>query len=294
MERKLFTEEMKAFRESVRKYIRTKIVPEYPKWEDARGVPREAWIEAGRQGWLCPEAPEAFGGMGTSFLYTVILTEELYYHGVSGFFIPLHNGIVYPYIENFGTDEQKRKWTPGCVSGETILALAMTEPGFGSDIAHLTTEARREGDHYVINGSKTFISNGQIADLFVVAVRTDANAQPPHRGISLLLVDSKAPGFSRGKNLEKVGFHAQDTSEIFFDNCRVPVTNLLGAQEGLGFKQLMENLQQERLVIAIGAAAATAGSLDLTVDYVKIRKAFDQPLSKFQNTRFRLAECAAR
>ena len=294
MERKILaSEELRIFRDTVREIIKSQIVPEYEKWEDARMVPREAWLEAGRQGWLCPEASEEFGGMGASLLYTVILTEELYYHGVSGFFIPLHNGIVYPYIDRFGTPEQKKKWTPGCVSGETILALAMSEPCFGSDIAHLTTEARRDGDYYVLNGSKTFISNGQLADLFVVAVRTDPKAEPAHRGISLILVDSNCKGFSRGKNLDKVGFHAQDTSEIFFEDCRVPVANLLG-KENEGFKYLMQNLQQERLVLAIGAAAAAAGSLDLTVEYVKTRHAFGQPLSKFQNTRFKLAEAAAR
>ncbi len=291
--RKLFDEALDLFRQSVRKVVETEIVPRYAKWEEQGEVSREAWLDAGRRGWLCPEAPEEYGGAGQNLLSTVVLTEELYYAGVPGFFIPLHNGIVYPYLERHANEEQKRRWVPGCVSGEKILALAMTEPGYGSDIAHLRTRARREGDHYLVDGSKTFISNGQIADLFVVAVRTDPDADTPHRGISLLVVDANSPGFSRGRRLEKIGFHAQDTSEIFFEDCRVPAANLLG-EEGQGFRYMMQSLQQERLVLSIGAVAAARGALDLTVDYVKTRQAFGQPLSKLQNTRFELAELATK
>lgn len=291
MDRKLFSEDLQAFRASVRKYVKAEIVPHYEEWEANHMVPREAWLEAGRQGWLCPEAPESLGGAGASFLYTVVLTEELYFHGVPGFFIPLHNGIVYPYIDRFGNDAQKKRWIPGCVSGEKILALAMSEPSVGSDLARLRTEARREGDHYVLNGSKIFISNGQLGDLFVVAARTNPKAERPHDGISLFVVEAGTPGFSRGRNLEKIGFHAQDTSEIFFEDCKVPAANLLG-EEGKGFRYMMENLQQERLVLSIGATAAAAGSLELTCDYVKTREAFGAPLSKLQHTRFTLAELA--
>lgn len=293
MDRKIFSEEHEIFRSAVRKYIQANIVPKYAEWEEAHCVPREMWLEAGKQGWLCPNAEEEYGGLGVDFLYNVVLTEEMSFFGVPGFFVSLHNDVVFPYIERFANPEQKKRWVPGCVSGEKILAVAMSEPDAGSDLASLRTKAIRDGDHYVVNGSKTFISNGQLADLVVVAVRTDPDAQPPHRGISLLVVEADTPGFTRGRNLDKVGFHAQDTSEMFFDDCRVPVENLLGV-EGAGFKFLMENLQQERLALAIGGAAAAAGTLAVTLDYVHERKLFGQTLSKFQNTRFELAEVATK
>lgn len=293
MKRKIFSEDHQAFRDSVRRFVKTRVVPQYPAWEEARCVPREMWREVGALGWLCPTAEERFGGLGADFLYNVVITEELSFHGATGFFVSLHNDVVFPYLERFATDEQKGRWVPGCVSGEHVLAIAMTEPEAGSDLAALRTRAVRDGDHYVVNGSKTFISNGQIADLFVVAVRTDPEAARPHQGISLLVVEADRPGFHRGRNLDKVGFHAQDTSEIFFEDCRVPVANRLG-EEGLGFRYLMENLQQERLALAIGGAAAAEGTLAVTLDYVRQRRLFGQTLSQFQNTRFEIAEIATK
>jgi len=275
-------------RKSFRKYLKDKIIPHYPEWEDAGIIPREVWLEAGKNGWLCPTAEEQFGGPGGDFLYAVIITEEIYYHGLCGLFWWVHSDIFYPYLEKYATDEQKQKWIPGCISGETILALAMTEPQVGSDIARLETTARREGDDYIVNGSKTFISNGQLADVCIVAVRSGEERRP-HDGISLLLVETNTQGYQKGTNLEKIGLHAQDTSEIFFNDCRVPRENLLGL-EGQGFKHLMENLQQERLLLAIGACAAARGAFDLTLNYVKQREAFGQTIGAFQNTRFAMAE----
>ncbi|MBI2339024.1 MAG: acyl-CoA dehydrogenase family protein [Deltaproteobacteria bacterium] len=292
LKRKIFSKEHDAFRLTVRDYIRKKILPHYEEWEKAGIVPREVWSEAGKLGWLCPAAETKYGGLGADFLYSVVIGEELGFHGVPGVFFPLHSDIVFPYIENFANEDQKRRWIPGCITGEKILAVAMTEPETGSDLANIRTRAVREGDHYLVNGSKTFISNGQLADLIVVAVRT-TETDPPYKGLSLLAIEAGSPGFSRGRNLEKIGLHAQDTSELFFQDCRVPVENLLG-REGEGFKYLMQNLQQERLVLAIGACASAGGALQQTLDYVKTRKAFGQTLGKFQNTRFKLAEAAAK
>jgi len=207
------------------------------------------WLEAGENGWLCPTAEKRFGGPEGDFLYSLIITEEIYYHALNGLFWWVHSDIFLPYIEKYADERLKQKWIPRCISGESILALAMTEPEVGSDIARLTTSARREGDHYVVNGSKTFISNGQLADVCIVAVRT-AETDRAHDGISLLLVETDRKGFHKGANLKKIGLHAQDTSELFFNDCRVPIENLLGV-EGCGFKYLMENLQQERLLLAI-------------------------------------------
>lgn len=292
MKRRIFEREHQMFRQSFRKYLKSKIIPLYGEWEKAGITPREIWREAGKNGWLCPTAEERFGGPGGDFLYSTVITEEMYYHGVSSLFWPLHNDIVFPYIEIYANEEQKKRWIPKCISGESILAVAMTEPDAGSDLARLSTTAVREGDHYVVNGSKIFISNGQLADLCVTAVRT-ADTPRPHDGISLLVIDAASKGYRRGANLEKIGMHAQDTSEIFFDDCRVPVQNRLG-KEGEGFKYLMRNLQQERLVLAIGACAAAAGALDITIDYVKNRKIFGKSVGDFQNTRFTLAELATK
>ncbi len=290
MKRRIFEKEHDMFRKSFRQYLKSKVIPAYGEWEKAGITPREIWIEAGKNGWLCPTAEERFGGPGGDFLYSTVITEEMYYHGVSSLFWPLHNDIVFPYIELYASEAQKKKWIPGCVSGQSILAVAMTEPDAGSDLARLSTTAVKDGDHYVVNGSKIFISNGQLADLCVTAVRT-ADTHRPHDGISLLVIEADSRGYRRGTNLEKIGMHAQDTSEIFFDDCRVPAENLLG-KEGEGFKYLMHNLQQERLVLAIGACAAAAGALDITIDYVKNRKIFGKSISDFQNTRFTLAELA--
>ncbi len=291
MKRRIYTEEHEQFREMVRRWVREEVLPHYEDWERAGGVPREAWLRAGELGLVCPCAPEELGGLGADFGYASVINEELNYHATSAFFLPLHSDIVFPYIERLGTAEQKVRWAPGCISGETVLALSMTEPDAGSDLAALRTRAIRDGDHYVVDGSKTFVSNGQLADLFVVAVRTDPDADRPHRGISLLVIEADTPGFARGRNLEKIGLHAQDTSELFFDGCRVPAANLLGA-EGRGFHHLMESLQQERLVLAVGAAAAARGCLDLAIEHVNERQMFGAPMSRLQNTRFELAEMA--
>ncbi len=219
------------------------------------------------------------------------IIEELAEQGVGGFFLALHNDVVFPYLAGLGTPEQRQRWIPGCVSGDHVLALAMTEPGAGSDLARIATRAVRSGDHYVVDGAKTFISNGQTADLFVVAVRTGHDSARPHAGLSLLVIEADRPGFVRGKNLRKIGLHAQDTSELSFSGCRVPAENLLGA-EGDGFLSMMRNLQQERLVIAVGSAAAARGCLALTVAYAKERMLFGQRLIDLQNTRFELARMA--
>ena len=292
MKRRIFRKEHDIFRKSFRSYLKDKIIPFYDEWEDAGVTPREVWREAGKNDFLCPTADETYGGAGADFLYSVVITEELYYHGLSSLFWPLHNDIVFPYIELYANEEQKKRWIPQCVSGQSILAVAMTEPDAGSDLASLSTRAVRDGDHYIVNGSKIFISNGQLADLCVVAVRT-AETGKPHSGVSLLVIESDRPGYRRGTNLKKIGMRAQDTSELFFDDCRVPKENLLG-KEGEGFKYLMHNLQQERLVLAIGAYAAAEGALDITLDYVKGRKLFGKTLNKFQNTRFTLAEIATK
>ena len=292
MKRVIFKTEHNIFRASFRKYLKDKLIPHYDQWEAAGVLPKEVWLEAGKHGWLCPTAEEKHGGAGGDFLYSVIIIEELYYHSLQGVFWPTHSDIIYPYIEKYAIEEQKEKWLPKCITGESILAIAMTEPAVGSDLAQLSTTAIRDGDQYIVNGSKTFLSNGQLADLCVVAVRT-SDTERPHDGISLLVIESDREGYRKGRKLEKIGLHAQDTSELFFDNCRVPANNLLGA-EGSGFKYLMQNLQQERLVIAIGAFASAKGALDLTLEHVKERRAFGKTIGQFQNTRFSLAEIATK
>jgi acyl-CoA dehydrogenase len=245
----------------------------------------------GAAGFLGPNAPAEYGGGGVDFMYDAIVVEELSRVRAHGLMMGLHSDICLPYITSYGTEEQKKRHAPGAISGETILAIAMTEPGTGSDLAAVQTTARRDGDNYVINGSKLFISNGQIADLVIIVAKTDPKANPPHRGVSLILVERDTPGFVRGRKLDKLGFKGQDTSELFFEDCRVPVSNLLG-REGGGFKMLMEKLQQERLVTAVGALASARRCLDDTVAYAKQRKAFGQPIAGFQNTQFKLAEMA--
>jgi acyl-CoA dehydrogenase len=252
---------------------------------------RESWRKMGAAGFLGANAPVEYGGAGADFAYDAIVNEELARVRAHGLMMGLHSDICMPYISTFGNEEQKRRYLPGAISGELILAIGMTEPGTGSDLAAVQTTARRDGDSYVINGSKIFISNGQIANLIIVVAKTDPKATPAHRGISLILVDGDAPGFNRGRKLDKLGFKGQDTSELFFEDCRVPVTNLLG-REGNGFKMLMEKLQQERLVTAIGATASTRRCLEDTIAYTKQRRAFGQPIATFQNTQFKLAEMA--
>src|SRR5262249_53774437 len=232
-----------------------------------------------------------YGGAGGDFLYDAIIMEELADVRAHALMISLHSDIILPYLTAYGNEEQKRRYVPGAIRGEILLGIAMTEPGTGSDLANVQTRARREGDHYVINGAKTFISNGQIGDLFIVVCRTDPDADPPHRGISLILVEASTPGFVKGRKLDKLGLRGQDTSELAFEDCRVPVSNLLG-REGQGFVMLMEKLQQERLCIAVSSIASSRRALADTVAYVKQRHAFGQPIGSFQHIQFTLAELA--
>jgi acyl-CoA dehydrogenase len=287
-----FTESHQIFRETFRKFLFKEIGDRYAEWEEAGVVPRELWKKFGDSGYLVPWAPEEYGGAGADWLYSVIITEELARFGASGVFVPLHSDIVAPYIYSFGTDEQKKRWLPGAISGDTILAVAMTEPEAGSDLAAIRTTARREGGSWVINGQKTFISNGHLSDLVVVAARTGGADTPAAQAMSLFVVERDTPGFTRGKLIKKIGLKAQDTAELFFDDCHVPADNLLG-QEGMGFIFLMQKLQQERLVCALGSQAAAERCLEMTVEYVKERKLFGKPLSKFQNTQFLVAELAS-
>ncbi|MAE71509.1 MAG: acyl-CoA dehydrogenase, partial [Gemmatimonadetes bacterium] len=242
-----FTPEHRLFREQFRRWLESEIVPHHETWERKGLVPREIWTRAGELGFLCPSLPEEYGGLGLDFLYSVVIIEECAHANASGLQLSLHSDIVAPYLEHFGGEELKRRLLPGCVSGEHVLAIGMTEPDTGSDLAAIRTTAVRQGDEYIVNGQKTFISCGQTCDLVLVAVKTDTEAVPAHAGVSLLLVEADRPGFSRGRNLEKIGLHAQDTSELAFEDCRVPAANLLGEAEGQGFYQLMRELQQERL-----------------------------------------------
>jgi acyl-CoA dehydrogenase len=277
MRRDLFTEEHETFRAQVRRFVDKEIAPRVDEWNRAGMSDRESWRKMGEAGFLGANAPADYGGAGADFIYDAIIIEELAWVRAHGLMMPLHSDICLPYLTTFGSAEQKKRYVPGAISGDVILAIAMTEPGTGSDLAAVQTSARRDGDSYVINGSKMFIS------------KTDPKANPPHRGISLILVDATAPGFNRGRKLDKLGLRGQDTSELFFEDCRVPVTNLLG-REGTGFKMLMEKLQQERLVVAVGAMASARRCLEDTIAYTKQRRAFGQPIAAFQNTQFKLAE----
>jgi len=291
MERMLpFTAEHRMFRESFSKFVANELVPYYQEWEDNEIVPRKIFKKMGNYGYLCTWVEEEYGGPGGDFLYSVIVAEEINRQGVRGVFSPLHSDIVAPYIGTYGTNEQKKRWLPGCVSGNTILAVAMTEPGAGSDLAAIRTRAVKNGDTYIINGSKTFISNGILADLVVVAAKTDPAAGP--NGITLFVVERGTSGFERGKQIHKIGLHAQDTAELFFEDCRVPASNMLGG-EGNGFKCLMNKLQQERLICSLGSQSSAERCLELTLNYVKDRTIFGKPLAGFQNTQFTLAEIAA-
>ncbi len=289
MRRDLFTEEHQMFRAQVARFVDSEIAPKVEQWNRAGMSDRESWRKMGEAGFLGANAPAEYGGAGADFIYDAIIIEELARVRAHGLMMGLHSDVCMPYITTFGNAEQKRRYLPGAISGEKILAVAMTEPGTGSDLAAVQTTARREGDSYLINGSKMFISNGQIADLVVVVAKTDPKANPPRKGISLILVDADAPGFNRGRKLDKLGFRGQDTSELFFEDCRVPVTNLLG-REGQGFTMLMEKLQQERLVVGVGAMASARRCLEDTIAYTKQRRAFGQTIASFQNTQFKLAE----
>jgi acyl-CoA dehydrogenase len=293
MERTLYSEEHELFRKSFRTFLERAVVPHQMKWIEAGIVDREAWREAGKAGFLCPWLEPEYGGAGGDFLHSVIVSEELCRIYESGFGLPLHSDIVVPYIHEFGTEEQKQKWLPGCASGEFVTAIAMTEPGTGSDLAAITTTARREGDEYVINGAKTFISNGILCDLCIVAAKTDADPNNKHAAISLFVVEANRKGFIKSKKLKKLGMLAQDTAELVFEDVRVPVESRLG-EEGAGFLMLMRKLQQERLMVAIMSQSGAEQVLADTIAYAKDRKAFGKPISKFQNTQFKLVECATK
>jgi len=291
MERLYLTEEHEIFRQALRKFLEKEAVPNYEQWEKNKEVPRSFWKKLGEQGYLCPQVEEKYGGLGTDFGYAVVMNEEMERVGTGMVGISLHNDIVIPYIEAYGTEEQKQRWLPGALTGDIITAIGMTEPGAGSDLASIQTTAIRDGDDYIINGEKTFITNGYSADLVVLVCKTDLKANPPHRGISLFVVEAGTPGFKKGKKLRKIGQHANDTSELIFEDVRVPRTNLLG-EEGKGFYYLMEKLQQERLLVAIQCMASAEKMLELTIDYVKQRQAFGTTISNFQNTQFKIAEMA--
>jgi alkylation response protein AidB-like acyl-CoA dehydrogenase len=292
MRRTLFEPEHVDYRESVRRFVAEEITPHHAEWELEGIVPRELFAKAAAKGMLAMQVPEEFGGSGVDdFRFNQIISEEVGFSGDagSGLGITLHNDICLPYFLRLCNEEQRARWLPGIADGSLITALAMTEPEMGSDLAGLRTTAVREGEEYVVNGSKTFITNGINSDLVITAVKTDPSQR--HAGISLLIVERGMEGFDRGRNLEKVGMHAQDTSELFFDNVRVPVENRLG-EEGQGFRHMTGNLPQERLSIAIAGVAAARGALRATIEYVKQRQAFGQPIGSFQNSRFALAEMA--
>jgi acyl-CoA dehydrogenase len=287
--RAVYDEEHDQFRETVRRFAASKIAPDFQRWEDAGIIDRSLWRTGGEAGLLCPQVPEEFGGADGDFRHNAVVIEELSYSGFAGpaTDFSVHNDVCCGYLLSYGSSEQKRKWLPRMVSGETVCAIAMTEPGTGSDLQGIRTRAARVGEDYVISGQKTFISNGQMCDLVIVVVRT--TPEGGSRGLSLILVEADRPGFRRGKNLEKLGHLSSDTSELFFDDVRVPAANLLGA-EGGAMGALMSELPQERLTIALHSIAAAQKAFDLTRDYVRQRHAFGSPIGSFQNTRFKLAD----
>lgn len=282
--------ELELFRDNVKRFLENEIKPHYESWEKASWMPREFWNKLGENGLLCVDQPEQYGGAGVPFQYSMVILNEMAKMGLSSLAtgVSVHSDICAPYVEHLGTQAIKDYWLPRMASGEAVCAIGMSEPGAGSDLAAIRTNAVRDGDHYVVNGSKTFISNGQHADIVVMAVKTDVAAGA--KGVSLLLIDTSLPGFSKGKKLEKMGLHSQDTSELFMDNVRVPVDCLLG-QEGKGFAYMMNELPRERLNIAVIGVAASEGTLEATIQYVQDRKAFGKPLAQLQNTRFTLATC---
>jgi acyl-CoA dehydrogenase len=290
VKRELFDQDHEVYRQTVREFIKREVVPKQEKWREHGSVDRETWRLAGQAGLLCPWLEDKWDGPGGDFLHSVVVCEELARVHESGFAIPLHSDIVAPYIHSFGNDEQRGRWLPGCVNGELVSAIAMTEPNTGSDLAAIRTTARRDGDDYIINGAKTFISNGMLCDIVVVAARTE-NSDDPHKSVSLFVVEATSPGFVRGKKLAKMGLPSQDTAELIFEDCRVPARNRLGP-EGAGFMMLMQKLQQERLIVGVMCQAAAEQVLEDTLAYAKQREAFGRPISKFQNTQFKLAECA--
>jgi acyl-CoA dehydrogenase len=288
--RTVYRDDHEMLRETARRFFERECLPRQAEWDKAGRTDRETWLKAGREGLLCVTVPTEYGGGGGDFGHSCVLAEELHRSGVSGFSLSVHSDITAPYIVRFGTEEQKQRWLPKICRGETIMAIAMTEPGTGSDLKSIRTTAVRDGDDYVINGSKTFISNGLNCDMVLVACKTDPKAGS--KGVSLIMVETDRAGFRRGRKLDKVGQPAADTTELFFDNVRVPVDNLLG-EENKGFVCLMQELAQERLIIAVYSAAKLERLLEQTIEYVKERKAFDGTVWDFQNTKFKLADVKA-
>ena len=290
MKRTIFSPEHEIFRQSVRAFFQREVVPHQERWAEQGMVDREVWRKAGAAGLLCPWLSDEEGGPGGDLLHSLVIIEEQARVYESGLALSLHSDIVVPYLVSFASDELKRRYLPGCVSGEIITAIAMTEPGTGSDLAAIATTARLDGDHYVLNGAKTFITNGILCDLCVVAARSESGDNP-HQNLSLFAVDAGTPGFHKGKKLKKMGMASQDTSELFFEDCRIPAGNIIGPAGG-GFLMLMQKLQQERLVVAAASQAGAEVVLADAIKYVQERKAFGKPIAKFQNTQFKLAECA--
>jgi acyl-CoA dehydrogenase len=271
----LYKKEHFFFRETFKHFLSREIIPFYDQWEKEGIIPKEAWKKMGDNGYLCPWVEKEYGGAGLGLEFSFIITEEMAYAGVYGLMAGLHSDIVAPYIHTFGDTEQKEKWLPGCISGDIILAVAMTEPDAGSDLSSIRTTAVREGENYIINGEKIYISNGILANLIVVACKTETGKGSPYKDTSLICVEDSSPGFSRGRNLEKTGWHSQDTGELIFRDCQAPVSNLLG-EEGKGFYYMMEKLQQERLVSAIMSQASAEAAFNMTLDYYKQRKGLKQ------------------
>ena len=285
--RKIFDETHNMFRESVKRFVKKNVEPYHSEWEKKGIVSRDFWLEAGAAGILCPNVPEEYGGSGADFRYNVIIVEEFMKVGATGPGISVHSDIVTPYLLNYGTESQKSSWLPGMCEGRLVGAIAMTEPGTGSDLQSVKTNAKITDDEIILNGQKTFITNGQNADLIIVVAKTDPNTGA--KGTSLIMCEGDRDGFKRGRNLDKVGLKAQDTSELFFDNVKLPISNLIGSK-GKGFYNLMEQLPQERLAIAVSAVAAAEAALDWTIEYVNERNAFGKKIAEFQNTKFKLAE----
>jgi acyl-CoA dehydrogenase len=284
-----YEEEHRIFREAFRRFVAAEITPNTPRWEEDRLVPRDLWRKMGREGFLCPWLPEGYGGLGVNFLYSLIINEELIRGDGFGVGVPLHADVAVPYIHAYADKDTKQKWLPACTTGEAVAAVGFTEPDAGSDLAAIRTTAVKKGDEYIINGQKTFITNGSVADLIVLAVKTDPAAG--HRGISLILVEADAPGFSRGRKLEKMGYHMQDTAELYFHDCRVPAQNLLG-KEGRGFKYMMEKLQQERLEVCIKCQVHAEECFREGLEYAKVRRVFGKAVGVHQANAFMLAEMA--
>jgi len=291
MARQLFKEEHEIFRKALRDFVNKEVKPYAEQWDQERNIPREIWKKLGAQGFLGFWMDEKYGGSNADFLYTVVFIEVLGEGGSTGLAmaVGVHNDIAVPYINMLGNEEQKMKWLPGCATGELICALGITEPGAGSDVAAIRATAVRQGDFYVINGQKTFITNGHNCDIVVLAVKTDPKAVPAHSGVSLIVVENGTPGFQKGRKLEKMGCHASDTGELHFEDCRVPAKNILGG-EGMGFVPIMRNFQQERLISAIGSVKSCDLMLDLTIEYAKTREAFGKPIIKFQHNLFKVVE----